>query len=267
MAISKMVQSRLSSARIITTALNTHSETLSQEIHKLLIPYLQSGETLSKEDVKLFLSLFGRHFDALANTMQKADEEHNRELGEDTRSRQVLSDATTSAYDLLRDLKQTIRVTYGEEVLEEIQIQGKTPTDYQALFQQYQLVMSWLSNKSKTFPTALGTFSSGLNKATVLSKLQPAVKTLDDAINAFNQDKKETEGTMLAKNNSIDAYDRAESQTSNVVSAFLSMSGLDEEARRLRPSKRRSKTSDDTETQENTTVEPTSSTETPSTES
>lgn len=241
MSISKMVQIRLSMHSTIQAAIEHHRAHLATELHSTLAPYLRSDETLSKHNVELVLALLGRHFEAVSKTMRSVDEEHSQELGEDVVARQQLEDAIEEAYQGLRDLKLAIRNAYGKELLEELQIHGTTPVDYQKLSQQYGRVIKWLSEDTKNFPPKTGMFSIELSKPDILTTLLPLHLALEDAIIHYKQDKRETESTMLEKNQTITEYDKAESQVTKILEGLLNMIGLEEEARRLKPKRRKNK--------------------------
>lgn len=245
MAISKMIQSRLDNAGVIGASVETHNPAISEALYSQLLPLCEQGETLSKDQLLLMLQLLHRNHQSCAKDMREAEQAYNEELGDDTGSRKQLDLNTNEVYALVRDFKKTTRGSYGEDFLVTLQIQGRTPSEPTALSQQAGLLVKWLRDKSKSFPPKTNAFSSGIKKQDALSILEPKVKALDLAIALHKKEKRETESSMLAKNESIAVYDANESQTVSIFKGLMLMCGMDEEARRLKPGEGSSSKKDD----------------------
>jgi len=256
MSISKMVQRRLSAFGAISAAITSNKPVLVKEVHTELQRFLKPGESISEAQVELVLDLLLRRHQAKSEEMKSADEAHSIELGEDVASRRELDERTEECYETFIDFKNSIRNNFGEQLLHEMQIQGRTPREYQPLNQQYGNALKWLSNPNTSFPKVSGRFGVKMNKKEVFGILSSENDKLEKSAQEREKEKRESENAMLKKNLLINDYDRTESQTSNIFAAFLELSGMDEQAKRLRPTKRRiSSSSQENPSQESTTTQ------------
>lgn len=235
MALSVMVNNRNTQQQKIDASLTANSDAVGQGVWGLLSPLLVEGEELTQEQATLFLTLFQRYFTEVTQVMVKADSEHNRELGEDSRARKALEVSGTAAYEALRDLKDAARTAHGEELLEEMQIGGSTPVDPRKDLALINLAMDWMNNPDKALPPSRSLLAPGIDRATVVRVLTPVQKAIARDVKIYDKELRETETTMIAKNDAIARFNLVERAVVDVFSSMMVLVGLTEAASRLRP--------------------------------
>lgn len=241
MAISKMVQVRLSAFQKVLASYNTNRTSIAKGVVSALQNNSATGVQLSESDVFKILDSVIQRYQLAATNLQNADEEHNRELGEDSVARKQFHDATDNAYSGIIQLKDAIRSIYGDDTLQQLQIQGRTPTDAQTLGQLLQMLKSRFSDTNFTLPAKNNPYVQSLDKKQIVTQLDTILSALTKARTAYEKDLRETEGTLVAKNNQLQVFDKTEKETLGILLSMMNMAGMSEEADRVSPKRRKSR--------------------------
>ena len=255
MAVSKAVRIRIEEYNQIKASLNTH---LPQSVG-IVVKKSESNKNpernVTEEQLLGSVYMLLETADTAAEVMTKADEEYNREIGEDTEKRTKLNDMSELCYKTVRDFKLGARPIHGQGFIESIQLEGKTPRNPVDQIFQINLLIAWMSNPDKVIPPPVSLFLPPLNKEQILNHMLPVQQKLNDAITASGNELKETEGTMIAKNLAIDEYDSCVSALTGVCYHLMMLADMTEAAERLYPHVQRSRTKPDVPDSPNEDIE------------
>lgn len=236
MAVSEGVKKREDRSAKIIASLETNEDAIGDAVFEELSPYREEGEVLEADSVRVTMRCLRRRAKDHTVDMRKADEEHNRELGEDSETRKALDLDKETAYEHLRDFKDAALRAHGPGFLKAMQVQGSTPRDSLSVTRQLRLILAWLDNPEKELPPVVSAFVASIDREKSATLLRTSLEALEGSSESLSRELRESEGTMLAKHKTMDRYDRTEVETTGVVSHLMLIAGMDEEANRLRPS-------------------------------
>jgi len=230
---SKQVTDRQKSADAVVAALNTHGIAVAEALDAALSSHLGEGEAMP--DVALLLSLVGRALDTQKLKMVRADDAHERELGDDEPARDARDSAVEALYSELVDLREVFIGLYGGTFTNSIFL-GITPRDPVVLARFAQMIERNLEECELPAPRIRGAL---LDKAEEIGKIEGLRAILESHIQAVAREAREAQATQAAKNKAMDDYDQFFSGSATLASGLLRLAGKAELALQLRPARRR----------------------------
>jgi hypothetical protein len=139
-------------------------------------------------------------------------------------------------YSDLTEFRETGGAIYGEAHMRRLGFEGTTSRDPVALDRLAALV---LDNAATVTPPKARRKGLVLDAADWTAPLSESKQKLSSALSKVATERREAQVTQVAKNKSVDRYDKVFSTTATLVSALLSAAGESELAKRVRPSTRR----------------------------
>ncbi len=227
---SKMVADRQRSSESVQAAARTHAEPIAVALSDVL------GAPKLKESMAEIVMRSAGALGMRTEQMVSADEAHIKEQGEDAGARAGLDQHLDQVRAVLVDFRQTAAGVVGEAYLRQLGFEGRTPERVVEVERLAQRVVDNLDHV-KPLPSRVPgfAFAPAPWKAHLSQQLAPLIK----ARKALAQERRESEVTLVNKQEAIEVYDRTFSSVATLVSAFLAIAGERELARRVRPSTRR----------------------------
>ncbi|MBN2804912.1 MAG: hypothetical protein JXR91_17585 [Deltaproteobacteria bacterium] len=133
------------------------------------------------------------------------------------------------------DLREICNTVYGDTFVREIGFKGATPSDAMELYNQGSLIAGKL--ETIQLPKSIR-FGMTVDLDQFKTALPPMLEQLAKSTADVNKDKQDASDTMIARNNTIEEFDKIFSRTANLTSTLLQLADLDELASRVRPSVR-----------------------------
>lgn len=233
---SKEVIDREKSAREIVAAGETHGGAVADALGGLLTPLLKRGEKLP--DIALLVALMGRRLEATSAVLVKADDAHEKELGDDAEPRARRDAAASALYALATELRDQIASVLGDAALVALGVTGATPSDPAQLASWTASLVSGLRSKAVTLP-APKRRTAKIDREAMAEELEVSFKPLAVALRDVTRERREAEATQAAKNAAMESHDAAFAQTAGVCTALFRAAKMDHLADRVRPSRRR----------------------------
>ncbi len=117
-------------------------------------------------------------------------------------------------------------------------VSGATPRTPRRFLNQVEQTEGFL-RKPAVEPPALALNGVKVDFADLADDLKPLREEYRDLLNAIDRTQKQAEGALEIKNQAIDEYDRVFGWVTRAFESLFSLAGLEELARRIRPSVRR----------------------------
>jgi hypothetical protein len=117
-------------------------------------------------------------------------------------------------------------------------LEGPTAREPEALLAQIDLIVDRLQEpEAEIGPPDLPGFA--MSPETFLAALGPDHEELRTVVDGLNDENRKSNHTLIAKDEASDEYDRLFNAIAGALQAFYVLAGMDELARRVRPSSRR----------------------------
>ena len=166
-----------------------------------------------------------------ANASEQAD------LGAPRAQRDLATAAAATELDTVRSI---VEVVHGRHVAEKLGFSARSPRDANGV---YQLGRRFLSEYDRGNLPASS--KAMIDLTPTVEKARVETTRLGASLETLVGEEREAQAALLAKDRAMAEYVEAFSDYAGLVSQLLSVAGLDEEARRLRPSKRHAGRSDE----------------------
>lgn len=216
------------SVEAVATALDVHHGTIVSTMRE------KAGETMARAASNLVLGAAEKMKIDCARAVD-TDQALTLERGDDKSISDRRYAAVAAAYDVVVQVRDTVRLMLGPNGVRELGISGSTPQDPASLLNMVQVATTALSAMKRQPSTIPGV---DFEPSTFADMLRATLKPLEAAIAETAIDLRENEAALVARDRA-----RAESVatfrvTANLVSALLEYAGLDEYAKRLKPAGR-----------------------------
>jgi hypothetical protein len=226
---SKQVIDRDKSARSVIAAVENNEERLASSLSGLL-------KLPPEATTALLRALGGRLKEAIDQTVA-ADCEHLAELRDDQPVRVERDLAARKIAEALWELRDTLRVAFGEPSVHALGLDGRMPKDPAQIQSLGSMVLSQLASWTPPETCLLAGFAFDAEKCR--ASLSALVDALSRSITALARERREAEARQVAKDRALAHSDRMFALTAQVLHALLEATGESELARTVRPSKRR----------------------------
>lgn len=242
-------------------ALRTSAETLGPMVGPVLTelfqPHLRDDEQMPPWETVIDVPV--RYVDGLGEELFVRSSLHLNEVDSraDQSGRRTL--ATRGVVSYLQKLKAGFEFAYGPLSYSLVGVLSRLPYDPYLMADLGPRVVANL----RTFEPPETT--TPLDLPTLTAELEAVVQELLDSIEGHDADRRDTEVTVVAKDEALEAYDDARRQVVRLVVALYQLAGLGEHARRLRRSLRRRSRVEEAQTpvEPQTAAEPQPAEETP----
>jgi hypothetical protein len=233
----KGIRDRRKSGKFVESSVLTDGPVAAAVLDEMFTADLQDGETLPG-----FLTMFRllqRKLAAAREELAVATTRHLREVDNDLGLRQrrdALMGRLTSTVSRFRNALNSIFGPGSGIVL--AGLEGETAREPEALLAQIELIFDRLEAPEATIgPPELPGFS--LTPAAFVAALGPDYAELKTLVDGLNDENRKSNHTLIAKNEAAERYDRLFAPIAGALQAFYVLAGMDELARRVKPSTRR----------------------------
>jgi hypothetical protein len=233
----KESRDRRKSGKFVESSVLTDGPVAAAVLDEMFTADLLDGETLPG-----FLTMFRllqRKLAAAREELAAATTQHLREVDNDIRLRQrrdALLERLTSTVSRFRNALNSIFGPGSGLVL--AGLEGATAREPEALLAQIELILDRLQEPEAVIgPPELPGFS--MSPETFVAALGPDYVELKTLVDGLNDENRKSNHTLIAKNEAADRYDRLFAPIAGALQAFYVLAGMDELARRVKPSTRR----------------------------
>ncbi len=232
----KLVTDRQKSATAVGAAATTHAARVAKSFTETLSPVLKKNQ--SPPDIEGLMLTVAEWLANAASEMVKTDEAHTHELSDDDEPRRRRDEAQAALYEELVSLRDLINGFYGAAATRMLGFSSGTPRDATALSRFAGEVSKALREKELPAPKRADT-TVKWSPAKTADEIDKLRKKLDEALTDVAREIREAQGTLVNKNDALDAYDSAFSRTANLLAGLFMFAGETALAERVRPSTRR----------------------------
>lgn len=227
MALDKQSADRLRSADQVLEAITIHTAAAEAALRTQL-----NAPDLPLQAV---FSAIATSISTAADALRTTSAAHQVELNDDHAPRAARDTHATTLYSAVVDLRQAVRGMYGHATLKAI---GQTGDLNARPDQLLATAKALLEAVPAILPTQTPRFSP-IDPEALVAPLRAPVAGLAEALAGVDREAREAEATLIARNNAMHAYDQAFSRGAASVASLFRLAGMDEHARRVRPSTRR----------------------------
>ena len=231
---STAVMFREKNAKSVIDSARTNLNKINKGLRKLLLPYIPDGENLLNFEHQILAQI--RLLEEKRDKMVSADDLNMVENKEDRAARGVRNEKILALYKALVALRKAIDGLYGGPAAEMLRFSGKTPKEPVALNRFANEVIIALKSSSLPEPKVEGT-SIDINFW--IGKLETLKEQLNIKVEDVGREQRESEQTMIAKNQAVEDFDEYFSRVSNALIGLYRLAGEEELADRVRLSSRK----------------------------
>jgi hypothetical protein len=237
--VSKLVLERQKADEAVIMAGETHAKAVGESLRARFLPLLKHGEKLP--DFELVTLLAVRLLANASQRMVAADEAHQQELQDDEAPRDARDAAAVKLYDDLVELREVVTGVYGAATARALGFTEATPEEPGALMQFATNVVAALGRAELPKPRVQG---AKLNLAETAAGLRASIGDLATHRKDVAREMREAQATMAARDAAIRAREAAFREVTLLLEALLVCSGKPDLADKLRPTTRRSASSE-----------------------
>ncbi|MCP3956256.1 MAG: hypothetical protein GY719_00200 [bacterium] len=229
------VTDRMRSCRAVQWAIETYGTRLVDDLGESFGPFLAEGQVMPfAVQLELFVKMLNRDFDRLVATDRAYRDQKARESVSRGR-RETQADNVNK--DVI-DLRDALKGFYSDDKLAELGFARRTPTVPVELLEQTSHLVERL-NDPELDPSGVSFGDVQLDVANLATELTGSVETFKQDSEALGREVRRTEASKLAKDDAVDRYNTSFLWIARTVESLCRLAGLDEVARRVRPSQRR----------------------------
>ena len=231
-------------AKKIVAAIRTHAQDVGPRLQEVFAPAVAEGEPAP--DFVVFQEQLARYLEMRIDRMVEAENVHFDELDDDLGPRRRRDEAAQVCRDKLLALRNALTGAFGAGFGDRLLgVEGRTPQDPLDLFHHGRHALERLTEESLEIPPRrLDGFPVDLGS--LATELEPALDQLGDALREVDEEDRQREATIRARDLALDAFDTAVSSIGRIAVAFDNLAGFPEFAGRIRftlPGRRRRGTS------------------------
>jgi hypothetical protein len=230
----KTVTARTQSCRTVVWAIDTFGGRLVDELGPSFTPFLGEGEVMPFETQ---LELFKKKLIHDRDQMVSADRAYRDQRAQETLVRGRRDAAVKEVNRDMVGLHDAMKGVYSAEKLAELGFPRRMPRGPEQLSEQASYLNLRLSDPDLDLSGAR--FEFQVEASNLVGSLSGSSATLKQEIDELAREERETEALKLAKDDALDRYNNSFLWIARAVESLLRLAGLDEVARRVRPSSRR----------------------------
>ncbi len=231
----KTVSDRFFSCRAVLWALDAYGDRLAEVLGESFGPLLDEGQAMPFE---VQLTLFEKKLIQVSGQMVETARGYRDQKARESVSRRRRDQRAGKVNSAVVGLRQAFTGIYSEEKLAEIGFARRTPQPPGELQEQASHLVTRLSDPELDLSgSRFGDFQ--LDAAHLAQELVGSVKDLREAADDLAREERRSEAMKLAKDDALKEHDRWFVWIAQTVESLCRVAGLDEVAKRVRPSSRR----------------------------
>lgn len=227
---------RWEACQYVVASLRKHKRRLGRILgRELREPLAAAGIEIDLGDL---IGVLADHLEAQGKAMIADDRAHIAEIGDDPKYREIRDEARdelASKYVKQRDI---FTKAYGEARAREVGFESNVDYDPDRLVLQVEQVKELMVSPAVELSTK-PVKGLAFDLTEFVEGFEPELGNLRAANDELKQEWREAEEKLIAKQRSMKSYDGWFTATAEVGAALMTVAGMEEEARRLRPSLRR----------------------------
>ncbi len=234
----KMVRDRRKSCLSIESSVEIHGADVASDLEEFFADKLQEGETMPP--FLIILQFLQRLLTTACEGLVGAAAEHLTEIDGDNKARRrrdVLKERLAVKGRRLRDVLDGL---FGRGAgLELAGLDRRTAQETVDLVAQTERIIERYSAiPTETLRPDLAGFS--IDPAAMIADIQPDHDEYHELVEELNRENRRSDATLIAKNEAMEKYDLTFRLVAGILSAYYTLAGHEELARRVTPSTRRS---------------------------
>ncbi len=231
----KSVSDRVQSSRSVVWALDTHDDRLNEVLAETFDELLEEGQTTPfPTQLALFRKRLVRNQEGIVTT----DRAYRDQRAQESVFRGRRDALAADVYSMLVGLRQTFTGAYGEDRLAEMGFARQTPRQPAELLEHgTHLINRLMDPEIDLSGSRYGDFQ--IDPALLTPKVVEGLEKLRQASDALALEERKTEVLKLAKDDQLKKHNSSFLWIARTVESLLRLAGLDEVAKRVRPSTRR----------------------------
>ena len=231
----KAVTDRVQSCRAVLWAIDTHGNRLAGELGGSFDPLLDEGQVTPFETQ---LELFKKKLTLDLDQVVTNDRAYRDQKAREAISRGWRDEQVESVNSGVIGLRQAFTGIYSEDKLAEFGFARRTPQLPGELQEQASHLVARLADPALDLTgSRFGEFQ--LDAPVLARELVSSVDTLQAAADDLGREERKTEALKLAKDEALARYNQSFLWIARTVESLCRLAGLDEVAKRVRPSRRR----------------------------
>ncbi len=242
---SKMLMQRLVSCRVVLWALLTHGPRLAEIFHGPLGRLLPDGLQAFLEQL---VTQLREVLTAARDLLITSDRNLRDQKALTTRYRRKRDEAFKQLSPVVAGIRDTFKGACGPEVAEELGFAIRHPEQPAELHEQAEHLTTRLGESELKLP-AVRYNGVTLDPSVLVGEMEPLVEELGQALEDVTREERQTDAMKIAKDEALQAYDRAFSWVAGSSASLFRLANLPEVAKRVRPSTRRSGVTEEVEQQ------------------
>ncbi len=231
----KAVTDRAQSCRAVKWAIDTFGTVMVENLGESFDPLLDEGQvTPFATQLELFKKKLNLELDQVVTT----DREYRDQKAQEAISRTWRDQQVESVNTGVIGLRQAFTGIYSENKLAEFGFARRTPSRTGELEEQTSHLVKRLSDPELDLTgSRFGDFK--LDAPFLAQELVGSVDSLQLATDDLAREERKTEALKLAKDEALERYNKSFLWIARTVESLCRLAGLDEVAKRVRPSQRR----------------------------
>lgn len=231
----KTVSDRVQSCKAVLWALETYGDRLVEILGESFGPLLEDGQALPF-DVQF--QLFTKQLRLVSDQMLGTARAYRDQKARESISRGTRDERAADVNSGVVGLRQAFAGIYSEEKLAEIGFARRTPQPPAELLEQASHLVDRLGDPELDLTgSRFGEFQ--LDAQQLAQELVKSVKAMQEAADDLSREVRRSEAMKLAKDDAIVEHDRWFVWIARTVESLCRVAGLEEVAKRVRPSSRR----------------------------
>jgi len=231
----KAVTDRIQSCRTVVEALDTYGDQLVAVLSESLDPLLEDGQVTP---FATQLSLFRKKLPLDRDQLVTTDRSYRDQRARESVVRRRRDDQMAEVNGDVVGLRRAFTGFYSEERLAELGSARRTPQTPVELLEQAAYLVERLGDPELDLSgSRFGDFQ--LVATAMTKKVSESVEVLAPLIEDVVRAERRSEAKKLAKDEALEAYNTSFVWIARTVESLCQLAGLDEVARRVRPSRRR----------------------------
>lgn len=236
---SKQISDRQKQAQVVISAGKTHRREIVAGLGARLTPMLSGKEKLP--DLDLMVELHVRLLEQTQEALLTQDDAYQQELLDDAAPRQKRDEAATALYGRLVELRELLTGVYGLAAAREAGLSGTTPQDPVQLSRFASQVSKAIGAAKLPKPRMRG---ASLHVGEVAAELDQLRKTLDQHLADVLRETREAQAALSERKTAQATFDETYDGVSSLIAGLLRLAGKPDLAERVRPTSRRSSSSE-----------------------
>jgi hypothetical protein len=230
---SRMVADRVSISKTVIAAIDNHGPEVVPILEKLLFP----GGAPANLDMAGFLGAIRQHLAQTTEKLVNDDTLHALELLDDDPHRRERDESVVELRALLVSFRSTFTTNYGPEVASAYGLGAAIPEEANVLVLLAANVEELLRTRALTETSKKKSLT--VNPIDAADDIKASRESVETALAHVERERRESQLTQAAKNDSMDDWSIAYPRSADVIAALFALAGRDELAHAVRPTARR----------------------------